>query len=85
MKGGNMAFGAEEIIMFGIQAGVRLYGQARQSYVEKTRERELVIPILSGRGTLRDGQRSPRSSGGDRRLPGRRCTKVLREIQRLQK
>ena len=38
-----MAFGAEEIIMFGIQAGVRLYGQARQAYVEKTRERELVI------------------------------------------
>ena len=40
-----MAFGAEEIIMFGIQAGVRLHGQARQSYVEKTRERELVIPL----------------------------------------
>jgi len=40
-----MAFGAEEIIMFGIQAGVRLYGQARQAYVEKTRERELVIPL----------------------------------------
>ena len=40
-----MAFGAEEIIIFGIQAGVRLYGQARQAYVEKTRERELVIPL----------------------------------------
>jgi hypothetical protein len=40
-----MAFGATEIIMFGIQAGVRLYGQARQAYVEKTRERELVIPL----------------------------------------
>jgi hypothetical protein len=45
MKGGNMAFGAEEIIMFGIQAGVRLHGQARQSYIEKTRERELAIPL----------------------------------------
>jgi hypothetical protein len=40
-----MAFSASEIIMFGIQAGVRLYGQARQAYVEKTRERELVIPL----------------------------------------
>jgi hypothetical protein len=40
-----MAFGATEIIMFGIQAGVRLHGQARQAYVEKTRERELVIPL----------------------------------------
>ncbi len=40
-----MAFGATEIIMFGIQAGVRLYGQARQAYVEKTRERELVMPL----------------------------------------
>jgi hypothetical protein len=43
--GGDMAFGASEIIMFGINAGVRLYGQARQAYVEKTRERELVIPL----------------------------------------
>ncbi len=40
-----MAFGAAEIIMFGIQAGARLYGQSRQAYVEKTRERELVIPL----------------------------------------
>ena len=40
-----MAFGAAEIIMFGIKAGVRLYGQARQAYVEKTRERELVMPL----------------------------------------
>ena len=40
-----MAFGAAEIIMFGIKAGVRLYGQARQAYVEKTRQRELVMPL----------------------------------------
>ena len=40
-----MAFGATEIIMFGIQAGVRLQGQARQAYVEKTREREFVMPL----------------------------------------
>jgi hypothetical protein len=40
-----MAFGAAEIIVFGIQAGVRLYGQSRQAYVEKTRERDFVMPL----------------------------------------
>jgi len=40
-----MSFGAPEIIMFGINAGVRLHGQARQAYVEKTRERELLMPL----------------------------------------
>jgi len=39
------AFPAADIILFGIQAGVRLYGQARQAYIERTRERALTLPF----------------------------------------
>jgi hypothetical protein len=39
------AFGAADVVLFGIQAGVRLFGQARQAYVERTRERDLVLPL----------------------------------------
>ena len=40
-----MALAAADVIIFGIQAGIRLYGQARQVYIERTRERELVLPL----------------------------------------
>lgn len=40
-----MVFSTAEIILFGIGAGARLYGQARQAYVEHTRERDLVLPL----------------------------------------
>jgi len=40
-----MPVGTADIILFGIQAGIRLYGQARQAYVENTREREFTMPL----------------------------------------
>ena len=36
---------AAEVILFGIQAGVRLYGQSRQAYIEKTRQRDFTLPL----------------------------------------
>ncbi|MFT7518147.1 MAG: hypothetical protein ACI9MC_000274 [Kiritimatiellia bacterium] len=38
-------FGTSEVIMFGIQAGVQLHGATRKAFIEKTRERELVLPL----------------------------------------
>lgn len=40
-----MVFSSAEVILFGIQAGVRLFGAARQSYIDKTREREVTLPL----------------------------------------
>ncbi len=40
-----MVLSSADVILFGIQAGVRLAGAARQSYIEKTRERDLVLPL----------------------------------------
>ena len=39
--------GVADAVIFGIQAGIRLYGQARQAYVEKTRERDLVYRLAA--------------------------------------
>ena len=39
---------ASEIIMFSIQAGVRLYGAGRRAYVADTRQRGLILPMVTG-------------------------------------
>ncbi len=40
-----MILSSSQVILFGIQAGVQLHAAARQAYIEKTRERELLLPL----------------------------------------
>lgn len=40
-----MAPATSEIILFGIRAGVRLHEAVRQSYIDRTRERDFVLPL----------------------------------------
>ncbi len=40
-----MGLGGPDVVLFGIQAGLRLFGEARQAYVDRTRERSLTLPL----------------------------------------
>ncbi len=40
-----MVFAGAEVILFGTQAGVRLFGASRQAYIDKTRGRGIMLPL----------------------------------------
>lgn len=71
-----------DAVLFGIQAGVRLFGAARQSYVEQTQRREITLPLpgLNRTQTLGMAQSYFLGEGGDHLLIARTIAEIHAQV-----